>query len=104
MELYNQFGGFKVLQLLDELMIYGSYPEVLKENTRQDKMAYLISIRDSYLLKDIFELENVRHAEKLIDLLKMLAFQIGHEVSLNELSNSLVCSLSRFGIQTNQQG
>lgn len=89
MEIYSQFGGMKIQQLLDELMIYGSYPEVLTEKTKQGKTGYLSSIRDSYLLKDIFELENVRHTQKLMDLLKMLAFQIGHEVSLNELSNNL---------------
>lgn len=89
MEIYSQFGGMKIQQLLDELMIYGSYPEVLTDNTKQGKTAYLSSIRDSYLLKDIFELENIRYTQKLMDLLKMLAFQIGHEVSLNELSNNL---------------
>jgi hypothetical protein len=48
-----------------------------------------MSVRDSYLLKDILELENIRNPSKLNDLLKLLAFQIGKEVSLNELSNSL---------------
>jgi len=88
-ELYSQFGGMKVSQLLDELMLYGSYPEIIKESSRQGKIDYLVSIRDSYLLKDIFELENIKHSQKLNDLLKLIAFQIGHEVSLNELSNSL---------------
>jgi uncharacterized protein len=88
-ELADQFGGMKINHLLEELMIFGSYPEVLTDNSLQGKISYLQSIRDSYLLKDIFELENIRHSMKLIDLLKLLAFQIGHEVSLNELSNSM---------------
>lgn len=88
-ELHDQFGGMRLYQLLDELMLYGSYPEVLREEGKQEKINYLASIRDSYLLKDIFELENVRYSHKFHDLLKLLAFQIGQEVSLNELSNSL---------------
>jgi uncharacterized protein len=88
-EIYNQFGGMKIIQELDNLMIYGSYPEILNNLTSDDKKEYLISIRDSYLLKDILEFESVRNPSKITDLLKLLAFQIGNEVSINELSNSL---------------
>ena len=41
------------------------------------------------MYKDILELEQIRNPSKLSDLLKLIAFQIGHEVSLNELSNKL---------------
>jgi len=89
MELTRQSGKLKVHQMLEELMIYGSYPEVLKAEGRNEKADYLFSIRDAYLLKDILELEHVKYSIKLFDLLKLLAFQIGHEVSLNELANKL---------------
>ena len=89
LELSSQVGKLKVHQILEELMIYGSYPEVLKSDGRNEKSDYLFSIRDSYLLKDILELEQVKYSTKLFDLLKLLAFQIGHEVSLNELANKL---------------
>jgi len=89
LELYNQFGGMYVLQKLEDLLIYGAYPDVLNASAADDKKEYLISIRDSYLLKDILELESIKNPSKLSDLLKLLAFQIGQEVSLNELSNSL---------------
>ena len=89
LELFNQFGGMYIQEMLEELMIFGSYPEVLKSLNREDKIEYLISLRDSYLLKDIFEMEQVRYPAKVFDLLKLLAFQIGNEVSLNELSNTL---------------
>jgi len=46
-------------------------------------------LRNSYLFKDILELDNIKNPEKLMDLLKLVAFQVGSEVSLNELSNSL---------------
>ena len=88
-ELYEQLGGMGVLEILDELLVFGSYPEVMKQQTEIDKTEYLHSLRDSYLLKDIFELEDLKYPGKLFDLLKLLAFQIGHEVSMNELANSL---------------
>jgi len=89
LEMHEQFGGMQVLQRLEELMIFGAYPDVLNADSVEDKKEYLFAIRDSYLFKDILELENVRNPSKLTDLLKLLAFQIGQEVSLTELSNSL---------------
>jgi hypothetical protein len=89
LELTNNFGGAWVLQQLENLMIYGSYPEVLTASGNEHKTDYLINLRNSLLLKDILELENVRNSSKLMDLLRLLAFQIGMEVSLNELSNQL---------------
>ncbi|MGE0020767.1 MAG: ATP-binding protein [Draconibacterium sp.] len=88
-ELYDQSGGMKVHEQLENLMIFGGYPEVLNALTVTDKMEYLLSLRDSYLFKDILELENIRNPLKLTELLKLLAFQIGREVSLNELGNTL---------------
>lgn len=88
-ELYEQLGGIKVAEQLENLLVFGSYPETLNANDISDKIEYLIALRDSYLFKDILELENVRNPSKLTDLLKLLAFQIGNDVSLNELGNNL---------------
>jgi hypothetical protein len=89
LELYNQLGGMSVLQKLEDLLIFGAYPEVLTAKSADDKKEYLIAIRDAYLFKDILELESIKNPAKLTDLLKLLAFKIGQEVSLNELSNNL---------------
>jgi len=89
MELNNQFGRMHLVSMFENYLIYGTYPEVLTVNNIDEKKEYLITLRDSYLFKDILELENIRNSDKLADLLKMLAFQIGKEVSLNELSNGL---------------
>ncbi len=92
LELKDQFGGMHIYQNLENFMIYGMYPEVLSQLNNQDKTTYLSELRNSYLLKDILELENIRNSDKLIDLLRLLAYQIGNEVSLNELGNSLTLS------------
>ena len=88
-ELKQQFGGMHILQELENYLIFGMYPELLNTKNNKDKTSYLIELRNSYLLKDILELENIRNADKMFDLLRLIAFQIGDEVSLNELGNSL---------------
>ena len=89
LELKAQFGGMKVMQQLEELMRFGSFPETLNLESEKDKIEYLVTLRDSYLLKDLLILENVKSSLVLFNLLKLLAFQIGKEVSLSELSRSL---------------
>ncbi len=61
-------------------------------NGRDDEVEYLASLRDTYLLKDLFEIENIRFAPKVLTLLQLLAYQIGNEVSLSELGNNLELS------------
>jgi len=77
---------------LESRLIYGSYPEVIivKDNSAREK--YLLEMVSSYLFKDILELEGIRHSQKLVRLLQLLAFQIGKEVSFNELGRQLAMS------------
>lgn len=79
-------------QLLSDKMIYGCYPELLQQRTQQQKRDYLRELVNSYLYKDILSMENLRNADKLTDLLKLIAWQIGKEVSLEELGRSLSMS------------
>ncbi|MCP4459387.1 MAG: ATP-binding protein [Cytophagales bacterium] len=89
LELAAQFGNYHLYETLNDHLIYGSYPEVVTTDDLAEKQEYLVSLRDSYLFKDILELENLKNSVKLTELLKLLAFQIGNEVSLSELSNAL---------------
>lgn len=89
LEIKDIFGPMRAMEMKEQFMVYGSYPEVLAEVNDADRKELLVSLRDSYLLKDILELENIKNSRKLSDLLKLIAFQVGREVSLNELSNSL---------------
>ncbi len=74
---------------LESRLIYGSYPEIvtIRNNARREE--YLREIISSYLFKDILELEGIRHSNKLVRLLQLLAFQIGSEVSITELGKQL---------------
>lgn len=75
--------------LLDERLVYGHYPEVLVTPQVEEKRKYLTALRDEYLFKDLLMVEGLRYSRKLYDLLRLLAFQVGAEVSLGELSKKL---------------
>ena len=74
---------------LQERLIYGNYPELLHLTSLEDKANYLRDMVSSYLLKDILEFEGVRNSNKVSELLRLIAFQPGKEVSLYELSRNL---------------
>jgi hypothetical protein len=88
-EMGSMHNSFELKQLLDDFLIFGSYPEVLTQSNRNDKFEVLREIGESYLMKDIIEIGQIRHIQKAYQLLKLLAFQVGSEVSINELSQSL---------------
>lgn len=74
---------------LESRLIFGSYPEVIINHDNRFRREYLAELISSYLFKDILELEGIRHSDKLVKLLRLLAFQIGSEVSLSELGTQL---------------
>jgi len=77
---------------LRERLIYGNYPELIHIKDREDKSDYLREIVNSYLLKDILSYENIKNSDKILSLLRLIAFQIGGEVSYQELGKQLSMS------------
>jgi uncharacterized protein len=75
-------------------LVYGNYPEIylLKNENENEKGLYLKELINSYLVKDILSINNVKNSGKIINLLRLLAFRIGSEVSLNELARQLQIS------------
>jgi len=88
-ELSNIYNDFELIEKLPEYLIFGGYPAVLTKENKEDKIVILNEIVNSYLLKDILELEKVKGSKTLLDLLRLLAFQVGSEVSLSELGRQL---------------
>jgi predicted AAA+ superfamily ATPase len=76
-------------QYLEERLILGSYPELLQLNTFKEKSEYLLDLIQSYLLKDILSFEGIRQPDKVMRLLRLIAYQVGSEVSYNELGTQL---------------
>lgn len=74
---------------LENRLIYGSYPEVILVDDNRLRERYLKEIVGSYLYKDILELEGMRHPDKIVRLLQLIAFQIGKGISFNELGGQI---------------
>ena len=74
---------------LEMRLLYGSYPEVILMESNEDRELYIKELVASYLFKDILQLEGIRHTDKLLRLLQLVAFQIGREVSVTELGAQL---------------
>ena len=74
---------------LDSYLIFGGYPEVILTDDKIEKIKVLNEILNSYLLKDILELDRVKSSRLLLSLLRLLAFQVGNQVSLSELANNI---------------
>jgi uncharacterized protein len=87
---FSQFENYKqTVENLEERLVFGGYPEVTHYETWNEKQDYLKEIVNSYLLKDILIFDGIKSADKIYDLLRLIAFQVGKEVSLQELGNQL---------------
>lgn len=89
MEMRNLYNNYELENRLEDFMVYGSYPEVVASDDIDEKRRILNEIVGSYLLKDVLEMEKVKGSRVLLDLLRLLAFQVGSEVSLSELGRQL---------------
>lgn len=74
--------------LLESWLRFGTYPEVVQAS-QEDTRFLLDDLTSRYLYKDIFVFENIRKADIVHQLLQLLAFQIGSEVSIHELALKL---------------
>ncbi len=74
---------------LEARLIYGGYPEVITADNGDMRRRYLKEIVNSYLFKDILQLNGIKQSGKLIALLQLLAFQIGKPVSFSEVGAQL---------------
>jgi predicted AAA+ superfamily ATPase len=80
---------FQTTVNLEERLIFGGYPELQHIENWNEKIEYLDDVVGSNLIRDILEYEGVRKSEKIMDLLRLIALQVGKEVNVEELANSL---------------
>ncbi len=95
-EVMQGMNTYELDQKLDEIIIYGLYPEVYTSSLNH-KRNILGDICESYLFKDVLQLTTVKYTAKIRDLLRLLAFQTGHQVSIHELTQKL--SLNRETVE-----
>jgi len=83
LEMVNEHGLIRERSLLEQRMIFGYYPDVVNHPGNEKEI--LKQLADSYLYKDILLWEKINKPERLEKLVQALAFQVGNEVSYNEL-------------------
>lgn len=85
--------AFDAENRLGEFMRFGGYPGIQgeREDEKQRQLQVLVS---QYLYKNVLSIDGLRKPELVVSLLKLLAFQIGHEVSYRELAQTLGTSIA----------
>ncbi|MCK4664729.1 MAG: ATP-binding protein [Bacteroidales bacterium] len=77
---------------LEELLLFGSYPGIIDRKINE-KPILLQNLSSDYLFKDVLSMDNIRNPSFLRKLLKALAYQLGSQVSYNELAKTLGTSM-----------
>ena len=83
-ELAAHYGAMQEWQKLPLRLVFGSYPDVVCNPGNEREV--LNNLTESYLYKDVLVWERIKRPDKVVKLLQALAFQVGSEVSANELS------------------
>ncbi|MFQ6610408.1 MAG: ATP-binding protein, partial [Fidelibacterota bacterium] len=79
----------ELLPLLEEFIIFGGYPEVVKTVNYQHKKRLLTELIDAYVIKDIRWLFNIRDINQFNHLIKYLAVSNGTLISMQNISNEV---------------
>lgn len=86
-EIWQTEGYLDVIRLFEHRLVYGSYPDILTHSG--DARDLLNTLTDSYLYKDLLSTDSLRKPDVLDKLLRALAYQVGSEVSYNELAQTV---------------
>jgi len=90
-EIKNEIGALNLQSSLEKLLRFGSYPKVFL-SPLEEARTELDSIASNYLYKDILKFEKLKKPSLLLDLLQLLALQVGNQVSYHELATNLKTS------------
>lgn len=88
-EIQQALGSLEARAQLERWMVWGGYPAIATASDPALRERLLGELVGAYLYRDILELDGVRRSDKIIDLLRLLAFQIGQEISIAEFASSL---------------
>lgn len=89
MELIKSENYLETRGNLNDRLIYGGYPELLHLKSNAQKENYLKEQVNSYLLKDILAFEGIRKQAKIVSLLRLIAFRVGSEISIESIGRDL---------------
>jgi uncharacterized protein len=86
-ELKKHHGFLEERRLLERRLIFGTYPDVVLNPAQE--VTIINELTGSYLYKDLFTYQDIRKPDVLPRLLEALALQLGGEVVLNELAQTV---------------
>jgi predicted AAA+ superfamily ATPase len=86
-EMVSHHGLLEEKRMIDHRMLYGYYPEVVTHPGEEEERLKLLA--SSYLYKDLLMLDKINKPAMLEKLLQALAWEVGSEVSLDEISRLL---------------
>ena len=75
--------------LLQEYIIFGGYPAIVKENNNDLKIELLKNLSRTYLEKDIFFFFNIMHLEKFKNLLNYISLNNGSIFEISSIMREL---------------
>jgi len=87
-EVKDKFPQMEKDKIIEEMLLYGMYPKIWNIEGKKEKEDYLFEYINSYLYRDILTISKIKKPKKIIDLLILLALQIGSEVSVSELAQN----------------
>lgn len=90
LELPEERRIYGVQKYLPELLLFGMYPKVHTLVAQKEKEEYLYDIVNTYLYQDLLSFHEIKKPKKILDLLSLLALQIGSEVNIQEISKRLM--------------
>jgi len=79
----------RTTQQLGNRLIFGTYPELEFLPSNNEKIQYLKEQVNSYLLKDVLAYEGIQKRDKIVSLLRIIAYRIGSEISIESIGNEL---------------
>lgn len=81
--------------LSKKIQLFGAYPEIYSQIADETKkIDALQNILDTYVLKDIINIYDLRNTKLAKDILTKIALQIGQEVSLREIASDLSANVT----------
>jgi hypothetical protein len=88
-EMVKETNLIEEISHLGRRLIFGCYPEIITNPGKETQLLKLLS--ESYLYKDILNLDKIRKPVLISKILKALALQIGNEVNFNEIAQITEC-------------
>lgn len=88
-ELLSLENQFELEGRLKDALVLGMYPALFSLPNRSDRVEHLHELSTAYLYRDVLELGGIKNSRKLRDLLRLLAYQLGSEVSYQELGRQV---------------